>query len=492
MSPRNWNSSPVRTYQGLILIAGVFLLVGATTTAPAHAAYPFCSASTTCRASSHFTLAQSTYPYTEDIDGSPSGVTLHGPTYTFTTIETSCSQLSGNLNGSASFNAHLRAQITIEPDSTAAVGARYEVQLQVDGVEHGWYVRRLRGQYPQVDVFAGTVQNVAAGNHVFSVVARLLDSGTLHIEGTYITAQGSPATYPSVKDVQSSAINISTSGYVAVSGTISFSNSVAVDLPIDGYFQINSGTFGQQIQLQVFLDGLPAGPYFYVGVPPNLYDGISVLSILTNVPAGNHYMTLLASTNNYNINVSNRELEFVGFPATTYYVFGSDSTLTAVQSNTTQAQPHPQSLDTSCGLWTKLLDTTVPRDPSTGPYFNSIYEGYIHFPGSSSDYTAPVAWGELAFETFYPDCGCTDGGSRSIQIPLANAGSGSPYPDGAFIFGDAGAFYENDEYETIRLWARKINASCNPANNGQQGAFNVSDRFLWMRHVTSAGSCFYQ
>ena len=286
------------------------------------------------------------------------------------------------------------------------MGARYEVQLQVDGVEQGWFVRRLRGQYPQADVFAGSVQNVSAGNHVFSVAARLLDSGTLHIDNTYITAQGSPTTYPSFKNVQSSAINVQTSGFQPVSGTISFSNTVAVDLPIHGYFQINSGTFGQQIQLQVFLDGLPAGPTFYVGVPQNVYDGINILSILTDVPAGGHTMSLLASTNNYNINVSNRELGFVGFPATTYFVYADSFSVTAVQSNTTQSQPHPQSLDSTCGLWTKLLDTTVPRDTGSGPYFNSIYEGYIHFPGSSGDYTAPVAWGELAFESFYPDCGC--------------------------------------------------------------------------------------
>ena len=107
---------------------------------------------------------------------------------------------------------------------------------------------------------------------------------------------------------------------------------------------------------------------------------------------------------------------------------GSDSTLTAVQSNTTQAQPHPQSLDTSCGLWTKLLDTTVPRDPSTGPYFNSIYEGYIHFPGSSSDYTAPVAWGELAFETSTPTAAARTAAAAPFRSPLPMREAARPIP----------------------------------------------------------------
>jgi hypothetical protein len=160
MQHRNRNLGNGNAWPVLAFLMSIFLALAA---APA-SAQQFCAANTTCRASAHTTLAQGTYPYTEDIDGSSGGVVLTGPASAFTTLETSCSQLPGNLNGSASFNATLRAQLTLEPDSTAAVGSHYEVQLLVDGVEHGWYTRSLRGQYPQADVFAATIQNVPAGN----------------------------------------------------------------------------------------------------------------------------------------------------------------------------------------------------------------------------------------------------------------------------------------------------------------------------------------
>jgi hypothetical protein len=159
----------------------------------------------------------------------------------------------------------------------------------------------------------------------------------------------------------------------------------------------------------------------------------------------------------------------------------------AVQSNTTQTQP---ALDTTCGLWSKLLEFTMPPD-SVDTAFNVMFEGYVHFPGAPSDYTAPVTWGQLAFFARYPDGAATDAGIRSIIVPLTNNGTGVPYPDGAYTFGDTGIFAEGNQPETIQLWARKVNASCNAANNGQQGAFNVTDRFLWARIAPNGGACMF-
>jgi hypothetical protein len=381
----------------------------------------------------------------------------------------------------------LRAQLTLQPDSTAAVGARYDVQLLVDGVEHGWYLRRLRGQYPQAEVLAATAQNLAAGYHTFSVQARLLDAGTLHIENTYITAQGASTSYPSVQDVVGPAINIQTTGMATLSDVVYFSTSVAVDLAVQGYFQVNSGTVGTQLEVSAGLDGFAQGPTEYVGIPPLLPDGINILTVLTNVPPGNHYISLLVSTSGYAANFSNRALEFVGFPATTYSAMTSAYALTTVASNTTQTQPR---LEHNCGLWTKLLEATVPGDNVSGPYYNQMYEGYIHFPGAPADYTPSVTYSELSFETLFPDGGFTDGGGRTLEVPLTNGGTGQPYPDGAFLFGDTGSFAE-PYTETVRLWARKVNTSCSPQNNGMQGAFNVSDRFFWVRHIPAGGGCLY-
>jgi hypothetical protein len=468
-----------RTLVGLTLIATVLGCLAA----PASA--QFCSDATTCRSLGHSTLSSSTYPYTEDIGGD---ITLTGPTSSWTVLQTYCPQLTGSLNGSAAFNALLRAQLSLS-SGTAAAGSRYEVQLLVDGVEHGWYVRRFRGEFPQVDIFGGSVQNLAAGAHTFQVQARVLDSGTMRFTTTYITAQGTPATYPGAKSVLLDSTTIQTSGYIPVTDTVQFSNTVAVDIAIDGYVQINAGTAGQQVEIVPFLDGLPAGNNSFFGIPPNLYDGVNVLTVLTGVPAGNHSLNLAVNTYGYSTQFSAREIEFTAFPATTYYAFANSGSLTTVDSNTTQAQP--TYLDTVCGLWSKLLEATIQRDNSNGRWYNQVYEGYIHFPGGASDYTPPVTWAALSFETFFGDGG-TDGGSRSVSIPLSNGGSGSPYADGFYIFGDTAAFAEPWSIETVLLWARKVNSSCSPQNNGQQGAFNLTDRFFWVRHTPFGGGCIYQ
>ncbi len=196
----------------------------------------------------------------------------------------------------------------------------------------------------------------------------------------------------------------------------------------------------------------------------------------------------MVDTSGYNVNFSLRNIEFVGFPATTYYALTSSTSLTAVQSNTLQSQPGH--LEHNCGLWSKLLEATIPADSADGPYYNTMLEGYIHYPGTTADYTAPVTLGQLAFEAVFPDNGGTDARVRGIEVPLTNAGAGSPYPDGNYQFGDIGFFAEANT-ETIRLWARKVNTSCNPALNGQQGAFNVSDRYFWVRHIPSAGACLF-
>src|SRR6476660_5701675 len=120
-----------------------------------------------------------------------------------------CVDIQGNLNGTEAFNALLRAQIQVQ-STTAAPGARYELQFRVDGVEYGWYVRKLRGNYPQLDVFASMAPNVPPGWHQFTVWVRLLDSGSITLSNTYTTAQGSPTTNGGALSVNNSQLNLTT------------------------------------------------------------------------------------------------------------------------------------------------------------------------------------------------------------------------------------------------------------------------------------------
>jgi hypothetical protein len=439
----------------------------------------FCSSppATNCRANSHTTLSASQYPYTEDIVPTlSSGSTLTGPSYTWTVLEGGCSDLGGNnLNGSQTFNALLRAQVKVS-STTAPAGSLYAVQLIVDGQQHGWFVRRLRGFYPQDDVFASTIQNVAAGNHSFQVQAQLLSAGQATFVNTYITAQGAPATYPSAQSVNGSQVTLLTTHYQPVTDVLTFTNNVAVDLAVQGYFQIDSGSIGQTLNLAAFLDGVRQTPITYAGIPPYLYDGINVITVLTGVQPGSHTLSLNVVTNGYSTQFSNRAIEFVAFPATTYSALVSSSILKQVNSGTTESQP--AYLDTSCGLWTKLLEGSIPADAANGTWYNQVYEGYIHLPGNVSG----SSWSQVSWETFFPGAG-TDGGGREFQA--------LNYVDGIYLFGDTGLFSQVNNSETIRFWARKVNPTCSAQYNGQQGSVDVTDRYFWVRHVPLGGGCLY-
>jgi hypothetical protein len=142
------------------------------------------------------------------------------------------------------------------------------------------------------------------------------------------------------------------------------------------------------------------------------------------------------------------------------------------------AGPQPTYLDTNCGLWTKLLEGSIPADSTNGQWYNQIYEGYIHLPGSVTG----SSWSQVSWETFFPAAG-TDGGGREFQA--------LNYADGVYLFGDTGLFTQTTNPETIRFWARKVNGTCSPMYNGQQGTVGVTDRYFWVRHVPLGGGCLY-
>jgi len=459
------------------------LFLGALVVASPDRAAAQCSG-THCQSAGHNNLSASAWPFTEDIfQTGPTlpPISLSGPSTAWTVIETGCQDppLSGqNLRATGSFNALLRAQVTIG-SATAAAGARYEVQLLVDGSPVAWYTRRLRGVYPQVDVFASTAQNVTAGNHSFSVQARLVDSGTLSLGNVYITASGVPTTYPSLKTTNGGTLTLANLFMKPVTDTLSFTTTESLDLVVQGYFQINSGTSLQPISVAPFLDGVRQLPVTVVAVPPVLYDAVNVLAVIPDVPAGNHTLTLEVITGGNSTTFQFRNVEFVSFPAGSYKVMQTSTTAVTVDSATTGTQPDPAALDTACGKWTKLLEGTIPPNPTFGSY-SQTYEGYLKLTGVSSGPT----WAQLAFETaFFATSAFTDGGGRQLAV--------APYADGAYIFGSTATFADPNNTETIQMWARKVNPSCYPPNNGMQGSFGVADRYFWVKHVTLGGACLY-
>ncbi|HEV7503587.1 MAG TPA: hypothetical protein VGS07_01610 [Thermoanaerobaculia bacterium] len=446
---------------------------------------------TNCLAKGHASFAATDFPYTEDIVyGSsdtpvPDPFTLNGPASTFTQIEGGCVDVSGlNLNGTQPFNALLRAMVQVH-STTAAVGARYEVQLVVDGLPYGWYVRRLRGVYPQFDVFTATATALSAGSHSYQVLARLLDTGAITVSNTYSSAFGSPTTYPSVKSVNSAQLTLATTAYQPVTNSVSFSSAQPVDFVVQGYFQVDSGVSGQTLSLAPFLDGVRQAPTTTIGLPPQLfgvspqrYEGVNFLSILPNVPAGSHTLQWRVLTNGNTTVFSNREINGISFPASTYQLLAQSTSSLTVQSQSTPSGTQPTILDTACGYWTNLLSGTIPADSGS---YNTIYEGFVRFTGAT---TGTSTFGQLWFESTFPGGVGTDGGNRGLAL--------ASYGDGVYLVGDAMAFGE-PKTETISLWGRKVNAACGGSIGGY-GTFDVSDRFIWVRHtpITPTTTCWYQ
>jgi len=255
--------------------------------------------------------------------------------------------------------------------------------------------------------------------------------------------------------------------------TVTVNLGVAQDLVVQAYAQINSATAGQVVNVRPFLDGGPTNPITTFGIPPYLYDGVNVITVIPNVAAGSHTISMNAKTNGFTVNFSNRAIDVVGFPAGSYSAFTSDTSQVLVQ--TPNADPQPNWVwNDGCGYWTKLLEVTIPPD-SSGP-INHMYEGYIRVTQNVSG--APL--GHLVFETFYDPSDpaqSIDGGGRFIEVPS--------YQDGFYIFGDA-MLWSLSTTETIRLWARKVTCG-----SGTNGAYYVTDRFLWVKHIPVIGGCWY-
>src|SRR5690242_5203405 len=101
----------------------------------AHGVIYQCPQQTTCRTNGHYSYTANDYPYDEDVTtGSSTPVPdpfVVSSGSAWTQISGGCVSIGGlNLNGTQPFNALLRAFLQVQ-STTAATGARYEVQLLV-------------------------------------------------------------------------------------------------------------------------------------------------------------------------------------------------------------------------------------------------------------------------------------------------------------------------------------------------------------------------
>lgn len=445
----------------------------------------FCGS--TCMAHGHFTRSEARFPFTEDISSAhltstpcKNPVKIYGPTTEWTTIQAGCQELNlQNLQGSEAFNVLLRTQIDIGVESTAGIGARYEVRLLVDGQERGWYLRRLRSPLPQTDRFQGSAQNLTAGNHAYSLQARLLDPGMLVFHQQWLTAQGAPTHYPAGKAVSSGALPIG-SAFVPVTDTVYFTTPEAesptyaagIDIMLDGYVQVTSvENPTAKLEFGFSLDGQPAARTSSMAVPANLYDSVSPVDHVLNVGGVGqvHSLRLLARVTAGTAVLEHRQLEYTSFPVFTppfTAVAGEVQATNIVRVDTNTQEAQPANLDTEYGKWTKVLEMTLP---SSLDGVGTI-EGYVQLKGN-------LVGSSLANASFHVNSfGGVDAGINGFQA--------TPTEDGIYIFGEAGSGCAPC---IASLWIRKY---YKPGVIGSPGGFDVGYRYMGWKWLPSEG-CLY-
>lgn len=426
-----------------------------------------CPGSTNCRATGHSTVELSPYPYTEDITAPT--ITLTGPASSWTPISIKCTGIPGNLNGTATFDAVLRAWILIRTASPAT-GNRYQFQFVVDGIATGpVYDRQLRGSYPYGDLFQSIAQNLVGSYHTLSIQMRLLGSGTMTIDQKWISAQGVTGGYPAGESTKAS-FSLGTN-WTIISKNILFSNTSPVDISLQGSFRIAAGSYADAMWVGFSLDGQNSQRTSYVGITSSLPDGVNILDHLYNVPPGNHNLNLWGHTVSNPATLQDIRLHFVAFPHLIATGAQSVNSPILVTPNTTQAQPcWPGD---GAGNWTKLLEFTVPPYGGFAP--NYLLDGFIQFTGDLQGNSLA----QVAIEAVTGNGQCqnpnVDFGAISIQVPSESSGV---YPFGESLsWGDTTG-------NVLRLWIRPY------GGGGSGGTFTVLNRYLGVT-LLAANTCFF-
>lgn len=463
-------------------------------TATALSSLTYCSPNVPC--DGHATVKSSAFPYTEDLTSNQ--VTISGPSFDWVLVQSKCDYVPGNIDASQTAHALLRGLIETASGNVSP-GARLEVQLRVDGIEHGWYVKRLNGvldnldqmvrvKYPDTFIFEGTAQDLTAGAHVFELWARLLDAGHVTTGFTWITATGVPAAaYPSGKVVDGGLLNVSTAWqpvtpYLTFTfGPVSPFNSSLLDLSLQGYVQVNQRYNGASKLIFGFsLDGQPAIRQPAKSVSSTLYDGINLVDHLRSVSPGYHTLRLWAKTDAGSVDLQSRQVEYVGFPGDNANSPGGEppSATDTVHVDPldagTAGQPIAAVLSPGCGNWSLLGSFDIPARAG-GQDWSWTLEGYVQLLGNRTGGTV----GQVAFETisYFPDqdpmkppvAVPVDMGLHFFQIPAGE--------DGLWFYGDAGDWGVgiSPPGSTVRLWIRQV-YGCNL--NDSAGGFDVGMRYF--------------
>lgn len=461
-----------------------------------------------CIDNGHYTLAAlaeplvgTRYPYTENLvhhgTDTPVGDDLvvgYRDDLQWTKIQSGCAAFGEyNLLASTSINLLLRASFRIAyvPAADAPPPeTRYEVQLRVGTSSADPHpriaateTRFLGGHHPRQDRFAATLQDLPAGNYVYSFWFRLLDgppSNRVTLQLQWLTAQGVPSVYPSERYV-SPFDEVVREEWAPLGVELRFRAMQSMDAVLQASYIVAEAAPGTTLTFGWSLDEVdPGSRVATVATPAYLPSSDILFDALSALDAGEHVVRLYGKATGGEVRVRRVVTELVTFPLERARPLipplaqGERSDPLVVTTSGSDLQP--ESMSTVCGRWTKLLDFELEPSDSN---FSWTLSGYVEILGSEGGGYVQVGIDAEHFETTpeHPDIyfnAHTDMGMFELQF--------RPGHDGAFFYGDCSKWGNGTHGNRMSLWIRRIEG-CNDAPWG--GSLLVGRRWLAMKLLPS-------
>jgi hypothetical protein len=420
-----------------------------------------------CIANGHYTLASSPFPYTEDLTRPwsapvPSGLWV-GDDDGWTLVQTACSEQT-NVNASTDVALLIRASFRIGK-TTAAPDAMFDVQLRVDGEPIATHSRRVGDQFPKAYRFGGSVQQLAAGNHLLTMWIRMRDPGAVLVGLQWITAQGAPVNYGGNR----TAVDKVTLGgdWTMIGPPLAIETARDVDAALQASFTIASADAPLSFAWSV--DSEPPGARSGAIAAPSIQpDGATIFDHRAWIDAGAHTLQLWGRTSGSAARLEGITIDLVGFPHEARP--GRVPAITEAEADepivtTTDGDAEqPPGMIQLCGRWTKLLELELPSDVKN---YSWSVDGFIDVLAHDVS-----SYGQIGIEVDSGDAH-TDVGVFDIQAEQNH--------DGIYFYGDCSKWAPRDATR-VSLWIRRVEG-CGLAPEG--GSFTVGKRWLAVKLLPS-------
>jgi hypothetical protein len=420
-----------------------------------------------CIANGHYTLAASTFPYTEDLTRPwsapvPSGLWVGGAE-DWTLVQTACSEQT-NINASTDVRLLVRGSFRIGK-TTAAPDAAFDVQLRVDGEPIATSSRRVGDQFPKSYRFGGSVQQLSAGNHLLTMWIRMRDPGSIFVGLQWITAQGAPMAYGGNRAV---ADKVTLGGdWTMIGRPLVIETARDVDAELQASFTIASAS--APLSFAWTLDAEPPNTRSGTIAPPrNQPDGATIFDHQAWIDAGAHTLQLWGRSSGDAAELEGVTIDLVGFPHELFAgrvppIVEAEAEAPIVATTDGDAE-QPAAMIQPCGRWTKLLDFDLPSDVKN---FSWSVDGFIELLAHETG-----SYGQIGIEVDSGDAH-TDVGVFDIQAEQDH--------DGIYFYGDCSKWAPRDATH-VSLWIRRIEG-CGVSPAG--GSFTVGKRWLAVKLLPS-------